>query len=391
MRPPYSPLNPLNTMTSVVEPTQPLLNLGYQLGLIGFTRLSNIIRLSHYAIGTHPRYLLRLLLVVSSSVVSLPLRLAEKIFYGRKITQTQLENPPIFIIGHWRSGTTYLHNLMTQDPHFGYLSMYQAVVPDCSLIGHNWLRQLLAKIMPIKRPMDNVLWPMEGPQEDEVALAKVMATGFYTQFLFPSKARHLFRKFVLMEGASAKDADEFKRSYLQLMKVATIKADGKPLILKNPVNTARIRLLLELFPDAKFVHIHRSPYDVFKSASYLHQKLSVLTTLQTIDTQRADETVLILYEEMMQRYLQDRALIPAGNLVEVRYEDLESRPMDIIQRIYSELDLPSFEENIPTFEAFLEAQKSYQKNNFALSAEAKQKVEQHWGFALSEFGYSLPV
>lgn len=382
-------------MTSVakptVKPTRMPSNLGYQLGLIGFTRLRNIIRLTHYAIGIHPRYWLRLLLVVSSSLVSLPLRLAETIFYGRTIAQTQIENPPVFIIGHWRSGTTYLHNLMTQDSRFGYLSMYQAVVPDCSLIGHHWLRSLLAKVMPIKRPMDNVLWPMEGPQEDEVALAKVMPTGFYTQFLFPSKARHLFHKFVLMEGASAKDSDEFKRSYLHLMKVATIKADSKPLILKNPVNTARIRLLLELFPNAKFVHIHRSPYDVFKSASHLHQKLSVLTTLQTIDTKRADETVLILYEEMMQRYLQDRALIPAENLVEVRYEDLEQRPLEVIQRIYSDLDLPKFEENVGAFKTFIEAQKTYQKNEYSLSAAAKSTVEQRWGFALSEFGYAVEI
>lgn len=156
-------------MLLLLNPMQSLTNVGYQLGLIGFTRLSNIIRLAHYGIEIHPRYFLRLFLVVISSVISLPLRLAEQLFYGQRIAQTQIENPPIFIIGHWRSGTTYLHNLMTQDPTFGYLSMYQAVVPDCSLIGQNWLRQLLTQIMPIKRPMDNVLWPMEGPQEDEVA------------------------------------------------------------------------------------------------------------------------------------------------------------------------------------------------------------------------------
>ncbi len=65
-------------------------NLGYQLGLIGFTRFSNILRLSHYVIGIHPRYLLRLLLVVNSSLISLPLRLWERVIYGQKIVQTQI-------------------------------------------------------------------------------------------------------------------------------------------------------------------------------------------------------------------------------------------------------------------------------------------------------------
>ncbi len=368
--------------------TRPV-NLGYQLGLIGFTRLSNILRLSHYAIGVHPRYLLRLLLVINSSLIGLPLRFWERVIYGQKIARTPIENPPIFIIGHWRSGTTYLHNLMTQDANFGYLSMYQSIVPDCSLVGGNWLKQLLAKIMPIKRPMDNMLWPLDGPQEEEVALCKTMATSFYTHFLFPSKTRSLFSKYVLMEGASSKVIAEFKRKYYQLLQVATIHAEGKQLILKNPVNTARIKILLELFPDAKFIHIHRSPYDVFRSAQNLHQTLTPITTLQTLDSNRAEETILILYEQMMQRYLKERTLIKAGNLVEVRFEDLEQNPLQEMQRIYEELNLPNYDGVESAFKAYITAQKNYQKNQLQLSAAAQQKIEKRWQFAFSSFGYAL--
>ena len=364
-------------------------NLGYQLGLIGFTRFSNILRLSHYAIGIHPRYLLRLMLVINSSLLSLPLSLWERILYGQKIVQTQIENPPIFIIGHWRSGTTYLHNLLTQDANFSYLSMYQSIVPDCSLVGQDWLKPLLAKIMPMKRPMDNITWPMDGPQEEEVALAKMMATSFYTHFLFPSKTRYLFRKYVLMEDASPRIINEFKRKYWRLLQIATIHAGGKPLILKNPVNTARIRLLLELFPDAKFIHICRSPYDVFSSAKNLHKTLTPMTTLQTLDAERAEETILTLYEEMMQRYLKERSLIAKGNLVEIRFEDLEKRPLEEIKKIYEQLNVPGYNDAKLAFQAYIDAHKSYQKNQLQLSPEAQRKVEQRWRFAFSEFGYAL--
>ncbi len=369
--------------------TTRFVNLGYQLGLIGFIRLSNILRLSHYAIAVHPRYLLRLLLVINSSSIGLPLRLWEQLVYGRKIVGTQIENPPIFIIGHWRSGTTHLHNLMTQDTNFGYLSMYQSIVPDCSLVGRNWLKQLLAKIMPIKRPMDNVIWPLDSPQEEEIALCKTMTTSFYTHFLFPSKTRSLFRKYVLMEGASSKIIAEFKRKYYRLLQVATIHAQGKQLILKNPVNTARIGLLLELFPDAKFIQIYRSPYDVFSSAQNLHQTLTPITTLQTLDYNRAEETILILYEQMMQQYLKERSLIPTGNLVEVRFENLEQNPLQEMQKIYEGLNLPNYDEAESVFKAYITAQKNYQKNQLQLSAEAQQKIEQRWQFAFSSFGYSL--
>jgi omega-hydroxy-beta-dihydromenaquinone-9 sulfotransferase len=363
-------------------------NFGYQIGLIGFTRFSNILRLSHYAIGIHPRYLLRLLLVVSSSLINLPLGFCERVVYGRKIAQTQIA-PPIFIIGHWRSGTTYLHNLMTQDSNLGYLSMYQSIVPDCSLVGQDWLKQLLAKILPIKRPMDNMIWPMDGPQEEEVALCKTLATSFYTHFLFPSKSQHLFRKYVLMEGASSRAIAEFKEKYYQLLQIATIHARGKPLVLKNPVNTARVKLLLELFPDAKFIHIHRSPYDVFRSAKNLHKTLTPITTLQTLNANRAEETIFTLYEKMMHRYLKERSLIPAGNLVEVRFEDLEQNPLKEMQKIYEELNLPNYDQVKSAFEAYIATQKSYQKNQLQLSPEAQQKIEQRWQFTFADFGYPL--
>jgi hypothetical protein len=371
-----------------MQNTSPI-NLGYQLGLIGFTRFSNILRLFHYGMGIHPRYLLRLMIVVNSSLISLPLSLCEQSLYGKKIAQTQIEIPPIFIIGHWRSGTTYLHNLLTQDSNFGYLSMYQAMVPDCSLIGKDWLKELLVRVVPIKRPMDNMTWPIDGPQEDEVALCKTMATSFYSHFLFPRKSRELFRKYVLMETSSQKTIAEFKQKYYRLLQVSTIHAGGKPLILKNPVNTARIGLLLELFPNAKFIHIHRSPYEVFASAKNLHKTLLPITTLQTLDDNPAEETILTLYEEMMQRYLQERSQIPEGNLVEVRFEDLEKNPMGEIQKIYKALNLSNYKNAKFAFKAYIDAQKSYQKNQLKLSSEARKKVEQRWQFAFSEFGYAL--
>ena len=150
-----------------------------------------------------------------------------------------------------------------------------------------------------------------------------------------------------------------------------------------------VQLLLEIFPNAKFIHIHRSPYDVFNSANNLHQTLSTLTTLQTIDPERANETVLVLYEQMMKRYLADRELIPSGHLVDVRYEDLEKDPMAVLKEIYASLDLANFEGSIPAFNAFLAAQKSYKKNQYQLSVEAQQKIDQRWAFAFSALGYSV--
>jgi omega-hydroxy-beta-dihydromenaquinone-9 sulfotransferase len=364
-------------------------NLGYQFGLIGFTRLSNILRLMHYLIGIHPRYLLRLILIVISSLCSKPLRLWETIQYGQKIAKTGLDQPPIFIIGHWRSGTTHLHNILTQNLTFGYLSMYQAIVPECSLVGQTWLKKFLSGIVPEKRPMDNMLWPVDAPQEEEFSLAKMMPHAFYSSFLFPRKTKALFKKYVLMQGALPREIAEFKRIYYKILQIATLHAGGKRLILKNPVNTARVKLLLELFPDAQFIHIYRSPYDVFASARHLHHELMNITALQTISPQDAEETVLTLYEDMMQNFFKQRTLIPVHNLVEVRYEDLEQEPLKELQRIYESLHLPGYSEAEPAFRSYLDSQQSYRKNSNNLSVEDCKIVEQRWAFAFKELGYAF--
>jgi omega-hydroxy-beta-dihydromenaquinone-9 sulfotransferase len=362
--------------------------LGYQIGLIGFTRLSNILRLTHYAIGIHPRYGLRLLLIAITSLITLPLRLWEKVVWERRIINTPITHPPIFIIGHWRSGTTHLHNLISQDPAFGYLSMYQSMVPDCSLAGGSWLKSLLSKIVPVKRPMDNMTWPIDAPQEEEIALAKTMPYAFYTQFLFPRKTLKIFKKFVLLQDASAAFVRELKRKYYRLLQIATIHANGKQLVLKNPVNTARIRLLLELFPEAKFIHIHRCPYDVFASTRNLRHSLLSLTTLQSLDPDNVDNTILELYEDMMQQYFRDRPSIPSGQIVEVSFADLERDPLKVLEHIYQELDLPSFNDALPVFASYINSQRTYQKNKFQLSIQERQLIDSRWAFAFQKLGYA---
>jgi len=220
-------------------------------------------------------------------------------------------------------------------------------------------------------------------------LAKIMPGNFYNHFLFPNKAVEFFRKYVLCEENSPQKIAEFNRKYEYLLKVATVHAEGKPLILKNPVNTARVKKLLKLFPDAKFIHIYRSPYDVFKSVQNFRKTLMPLISLHPLDPNRSEEGIFVLYESMMQQYLQDRPQIPSGNLVEVCYETLEKNPLGELERIYEELSLPGFETAQKAFREYIDAQKSYQKNNLEISPKAQRKVENRWGFAFSALGYTM--
>jgi omega-hydroxy-beta-dihydromenaquinone-9 sulfotransferase len=365
----------------------PLRRARYQLGLIGFARLGTVLRLAGRAPAVPLRLWPRLLLVVGSSLVILPLRWAQTLVWGWRIARTPVPPAPIFIIGHWRSGTTWLHNLLTRDPAFGSLTMYQAVVPDCSLIGGRWLQRLLSFVVPLERPMDNMTWPMAAPQEDEIALAKTTPCAFYARFLFPGRAAYLFRRYVLFDGASPRVVGEVKRRYRRLLKIAALHAGGRTLVLKNPVNTARVPLLLDLFPDARFVHICRRPYDVFASSLHLERRLLPITALQR---GRGDpsEAIFNLYEAMMRRYLADREQVAVGRLVEIRYEQLERAPLPELQRIYETFGLTGWPQMHERLAADLAAQKGYVKNPLFLTGEQRAQVDERWGFAFDAFGYA---
>jgi len=360
-------------------------NFGYQFGLIGFVSLTSFCRNVAYAVSIHPRYIPRALLVLATSAITAPLRVWERVRYGRRIAAVRVK-APVFVIGHWRSGTTHLHNLMSQDPTFGYLTMYQAMVPDCSLAGGRWLKPILSRIVPAKRPMDNLQWPMDAPQEEEIPLAK-LTPSLYVRFLFPREAADLFRKYVLLEGAPPRVASEVRRRYYRLLQVATLHANGRRLVLKNPVNTARVPLLLELFPDARFIHIYRSPYDVFASTAHMHQQMLPITTLQTLPPHGTAEAILTLYASMMQRYFEDRRRIPSGQLIEICFEDLERDPMTVVRRIYDTLGLGTFAQAEPALAAYVASQRAYRKNDLQVTAADRARIDERWAFAFAELPY----
>ena len=341
--------------------------------------------------GIAPRYLVKAIVSTVLSMMTSPLRLAERVFFKARVDSTSITEPPVFILGHWRTGTTFLHDLMVQDKETGYVSLFQTIAPESFFVGQKTLQPLAALGAPKTRPMDNVVLRMGGPQEEEFGMANSCGLSFYVGWFFPKSMERLFDRYALLEGLSEGELAEWRHSYLYLLKAATRQYGGKRLVLKNPVNTCRIGAILELFPDAKFVHICRDPFEVFKSSLRLYRSVLDLVSLQTIDDDRIEEYVLKFYRQMMQQYLGDRDKIPAGNLVEVRYENLDENPVREIERIYEELALPGWDGSREEVAAYARAKESYTKNEFRISAAEIETVEKHWKFAIEAWGYQRPI
>ncbi|MBE3122954.1 MAG: hypothetical protein IMZ58_12230, partial [Thermoplasmata archaeon] len=82
------------------------------------------------------------------------------------------------------------------------------------------------------------------------------------------------------------------------------------------------------------------------------------------------------------------SLIPKGNLIEVKYEDFIREPMEIIQHIYSELNLDGFAASRAAFDTYLKSQKSLNGESYTVSDEAREKIDKRWGFIREAFNYS---
>jgi hypothetical protein len=340
--------------------------------------------------GVDVRYLPRVLFVTLITLLTSPVRLYERLRYGRAVRRTQIQPEPIFIVGHWRTGTTYLHLLLCQDPQLGFVSTFQTLAPGFFLVGQGIAKKVVGHWLEKGHPtrlIDNVPLRIDAPQEEEFAVANVTPHSFLHVFSFPRQAADLFARTTLFQGISPEAMAEWSACYLEILRKATLHAGGKRLILKNCADTGRIRMLLELFPDAKFIHICRNPYDLFLSTRRLWEVVLWRSQLQDIDPAEIDHLILQFHTQLMQQYLADRELIPDGNLVEVRFEDLEADPLGETYRLYEALGLPGFVDAEPAFQAYLASVADYRKNDYHLTADVIDRVNRHWSFAFEAWGY----
>ena len=351
--------------------------------------------------GVSPRYWGRLAQILALSALVTPLRLAEWLRHSRKLARVRFAEPPLFVLGFARSGTTHLQNLLAHDPRYGFLTAYQMVVPTFSLIGRGRLKRLMDKGMQAQgdqtRPMDQVKITLDSPQEEDVAVSNTSHRSFVHALSFPGLARRLYERYALMGGGAAeeplpeRELRRWERDYLRVLRKMTLHAGGRPLLLRNTVSTGRVEHLLRLFPDAKFVHIVRNPYTVYPSVRHLYRTLLPLYRLDDYDWPEFEDLLAEMYVGVMKKYLADRALIPEGRLAEVRFEDLERDPLGELERVYGELDLPGWEAARPEVESYLQSLRGYRKNRFDFDPALLRRVEERWGFALREWNYAPPA
>ncbi len=308
----------------------------------------------------------------------------EKIRYKNTINNFQITESPVFIIGFWRSGTTLLHNLLCQNPHFGFVNTFQAVFPNHCLMHQWWLKRLAQMLMPERRPVDNVKLDFKFPQEEEIALGNIQLLSFYYFWYFPNEFDEFVNKNLLFKNTTDEELQNWQKVYINLIKTALINTGGRRFISKNPPNLFRIKYILKMFPQAKFICIHRNPYHVISSFIRFAHPVMEEISFQNYDKKDLNIRLIRLYKLFLSKFKKDKNLIPKGNLIEVKYEDLISDELSVIKNIYEALNLEGFDRALPQMEKFLKEGGEFNSGNYLPDEETLQIIKDELGGLISD-------
>ncbi len=322
-----------------------------------------------------------------------PLRWAELGLYNKKVDQHESLKDPIFILGFYRSGTSYLHEFLTQDDRLGYHTVFQMIFPDMMLTSEKWMSpflESLCRTFKLHDPIHRIPLSFQYPGEEDGTMTTALnPRGAQWGYFFPTIMEEHFQKYVLFETISDAEKEAWKRDFVFLIKKISIANQGKQLILKSPPNTARIKLLLSMFPNAKFVFIHRNPYDVYASNKRFWKVTYRIYAIGKTRSVDVNAIILNTYSEIMRKYLAEKHLVPKGQLVELAYDDFIQHPMDNMREVYEKLDLGDFSHCEAKMQAFVDRQKSFVRLKHELPEEEKKRVIEklapfirHWNYPL---------
>jgi hypothetical protein len=238
-----------------------------------------------------------------------------------------------------------------------------------------------------KRPMDNVSVGFDDAQEDEFALLKLTLDSPLMNFIFPEKKGYFISNYEDF-NPSQEYYSIWKEKMTGFCK-KVVRNSGRTILLKNPAHSLRIPLLRELFPKARFIHIHRHPFDVVPSSMHLWETLLKDNLLKGKPEIPDVEEVARGLNKFYSLISRDMALIPKGYKSVIAYEDLIQDPVKCIRKCYHDLKVQFTDDFELSIHAYMQQNKAFRKKSYTFGNEDKEKVYQEMKRFFKLHNYSM--
>ncbi len=335
----------------------------------------------HNKISLWPKYMLRLLFVLQNALWASLFAWREKLKYGKPIADYEMPVDPVFIIGHWRTGSTFLHQLMNVDENLAAPSLFQTAQPNGFKSAYRYFRPLMKLALGKTRPFDQIKNSMDEPQEDEFALVRLTGFSPMLGLVFPKEKVFFLHAYASFLPSTDNKLSEWKKQTKDYYNKLAWNSQ-KQLVLKNPFHSFRIRELIEMYPKAKFIHIYRNPLDVVPSTVKMWSIVGSQNTMNRLWKNPEISDVVGILNNLLEKIEQDKPMIPKGSYTEIRFEDLEKDVISTLKKAYSDIGLGFSEVFEKRLLNFLEENKDYEKNRYSLKTEEKalilQKLHSHF-------------
>jgi hypothetical protein len=248
--------------------------------------------------------------------------------------------PPIFITGLPRSGTTFLHGLLAEDPVNRAPRIWESIYPypkhrAAGFGAGRRKAQLQLRFFERLSPGIRSLHPIEADAPQECIE--------FTSHVFRSpRFDDVYRAPSYRAWLDASGYDEGYRFLARFLR--HLQGPGETprrWILKSPEHVFSIDALSRVFPDAMLVLVHRDPGHVLVSAARLTELLRAPFTT-AIDRREIGCKVADYWQDAMRRMVEladDPSFPLRSQLVHVQYRSLVADPVGTIARIYDAFGL----------------------------------------------------
>lgn len=353
------------------------------------------IKLSHFfrlirrnGLSFHPKYLFRFLFLLQGGVWSSFHSSLEKKRFGKNIKNFHLPDDPLFIIGHWRTGSTFLHQLLNLDERLATPTVFQVSVPNCFLVSRRYYEPIMTRMIDTVRPMDQVKLGFNEPQEDEYAILKMDMNSPLEQLIFPKNREYFLSGYSTFVPDDTKLKDWIDSFQLFYKKLAF--QSGKRIVFKNPFHSLRIEMLKKVFPNAYFIHIYRNPYVVIPSTQRMWSIVGRQNCLRKYQSDPPLSEVIAVYKKMTDKIRKSLDSLPDNSYSEVKFEEFETDPLRALKILYEQMGLTLSSNQEQVILDFLDENKGYRKNKYTLSADEANLIAGELRHDMEKNGYENP-